>query len=115
MRVKGHKRTLEHNGERSRQESAWTASCECGWEEHHSRKDGAAQEYSWHLQEAKRREQYPLDVDGAFYCKDCGSEVDLQVARRVLSPDTHECPPVTIPDGTPGPERLRALLPLGPQ
>ena len=56
MRVPGHKCTLEHNGERSREESAWTATCACGdFQESHSTKEGAAQEYRWHLQRAKQR------------------------------------------------------------
>lgn len=54
MKIKGHKLTLSHNGEKSRDESSWTASCICGWEECHSRKDGAQQEYRFHLNKMKR-------------------------------------------------------------
>lgn len=52
----GHKRTeLRHNGERSREESAWTAVCSCGWSESCRRKADAAQEHVWHLKSVKAK------------------------------------------------------------
>jgi len=53
---KGHKRLyLEHNNERSREESAWSWECECGAQESAHLKVDAQFEWRMHLETVKRR------------------------------------------------------------
>jgi len=54
-RLKGHKLTLRHNGERSREESGWTAECICGFEEYAHEKKEAQWEYTCHLATLKAK------------------------------------------------------------
>ena len=71
--MKNHKLHLEHNGERSREESCWTGYCLCGWSESCHLKRDTQLEYSWHLDEAKKHpkgilERYADDkLSNAFY------------------------------------------------
>ena len=60
-----HKLELRHNGETSREESAWTARCVCGhFEESCHRKEDARREYSRHLKNVRKPK--------CEHCKDTG-------------------------------------------
>lgn len=53
-KIPGHKLALRHNGEQTRAESGWTATCVCGWEEYTHAKSEAQREYHHHLTQIRR-------------------------------------------------------------
>jgi hypothetical protein len=55
MRLKGHKLSIEWNGERGR-ESSSTGTCICGWSESGSSREVVRDEYAVHLQREVARQ-----------------------------------------------------------
>ena len=50
MRLKGHRlEECRWNGERGREESVWTATCTCGWQEEAHSKAEVQREYHIHI------------------------------------------------------------------
>jgi hypothetical protein len=53
--AKGHRLTVEWNGERARGESASTGTCPCGWTESASSQREVRAEYRYHLDKVRER------------------------------------------------------------
>lgn len=85
---KGHKLVeLRHNGERSRQESAWTYVCECGASEETSRKDETRREYNYHIDRMiERQQQLAANAENPDYVR--GYEDCLKAVKRHLQSES---------------------------